>query len=427
MFKSKKRFMPLVALSLAMVMLVSTVIPTIAAGTTKATLEDPVDYTYVLVHGMGGWGESAGMNNISPYWGSFTGSLSEYLRSEGYKVEEATVGPFSSAWDRACELYAQLTGTTVDYGEAHSKEHGHERYGRTYATPLVEGWGETTADGQINKINLVGHSFGGNTVSLLTSLLAYGDTAEMKASPNDCSSLFKGGKENWVHSVTTLCTPHNGSTLYYCLDKGKLVSSALDILYVVGGAGSSVNSSYIDFQLEHFGIESGKLNTINLINKKFSEGKDNAFYDLSPDGAAELNKSIKTVDSVYYFSYAFSTTRKAAFSKNQLPIASTLIVLQPIATLMGRYTNISPNATIKIDNSWLPNDGLVNVVSAQYPFDENHVDCGNKPTNVKTGIWYVFPTQVGDHGDVIGMDGKTNKTHKFYVDHFTLIDSLPRR
>ncbi len=388
--------------------------------------EEPIDYTYVLVHGMGGWGESAGMNSVTPYWGSTTGSISAHLRSNGYLVKEATVGPFSSAWDRACELYAQLMGTTVDYGEAHSKEHGHERFGRAYSTPLVENWGTKTEGGQMRKINLIGHSFGGNTVRLITSLLEYGNEAEMQASPDDCSPLFKGGKGEFINSVTTLCSPHNGSTLFYVVDKGKLVETALSVLFATGGLGSLYNSSLIDFQLEHFGIQSGEEDTISLVNGDFSNGKDNAFYDLSPDGAMELNESIKLVDSVYYFSFAYNTTKKSPLSNHQIPISSTMVVLMPIATLIGRYTNTSSTATIKIDDSWLPNDGLVNVVSAQYPTGDTFVEYNSGLEELQRGQWYVFPTLEGDHGAVIGMNGKTEETRKFYTDHITLIDSLPR-
>ena len=54
-----------------------------------------------------------------------------------------------SAWDRTCELYAQLTGTRVDYGKAHAEKYGHARYGRTYEKPLFPGWGEPDADGWV--------------------------------------------------------------------------------------------------------------------------------------------------------------------------------------------------------------------------------------------------------------------------------------
>ena len=426
---NKKISGKVVAVVLAVVLAGAAIIPLPFGGYKKfiaRLTEEPIQYTYVLVHGMGGWGESAGMNNIAPYWGSSTESISAYLRSQGHLVEEATVGPFSSAWDRACELYAQLIGTTVDYGEAHSQAHGHERYGRTYTTALVEGWGTETDGGQTRKINLVGHSFGGNTIRLLTSLLEYGNEAEKQASPDDCSPLFTGGKGEFVNSVTTLCSPHNGSTLFYVVDHGRLVETALDVLFAAGGIGSTYNSSLIDFNLDHFGIKSGAENTLSLVNGDFSEGKDNAFYDLSPDGAAELNKTIKTVDSVYYFSFAYTTTKKSPLSNHQIPISSTMVVLMPLATLIGRYTDTSASATIKIDESWLPNDGLVNVVSAQFPTGEEHIDYTGDSDEIERGCWYVFPTREGDHGAVVGMEGKTEETRSFYTDHIVLIDSLPR-
>lgn len=418
-FSAKKT----IAVILVICLVIAAVLPLPFGGYKKLwarLTEEPVDYTYVLVHGMGGWGESAGMNNVTPYWGSSTGSISGYLRSQGYFVEEATVGPFSSAWDRACELYAQLMGTTVDYGESHSKSHGHERYGRTYSTPLVENWGTETDGGQTRKINLIGHSFGGNTVTLFTSILEYGSEAEMQASPDDCSPFFTGGKGEYVNSVTTLCAPHNGSTLFYVVDHGNLVETALNVLFATGGIGDMYNSSLIDFQLEHFGIKSGTDDTISLVNGDFSQGKDNAFYDLSPDGAEELNKTIKTVESVYYFSFAYNTTQKSPLSNQQIPISSTMVVLMPLATLIGRYTDA------KIDDTWLPNDGLVNVVSAQCPADEEYIEYNEQIEEVGRGQWYVFPIIEGDHGAVIGMNGKTNETRNFYTDHITLIDSLPR-
>ena len=85
-----------------------------ADRTCPSSKNDPV----VFVHGLMGWGERAGINSVLPYWGMTTGSLTAYLNSSAGETYSATVGPISSAWDRACELYAQLTGTTVDYGAA---------------------------------------------------------------------------------------------------------------------------------------------------------------------------------------------------------------------------------------------------------------------------------------------------------------------
>jgi triacylglycerol lipase len=54
------------------------------------------------------------------------------FRDRGYITHYASVGPVSSNHDRACELYAQIKGTVVDYGQAHSSQFGHARYGRNY-------------------------------------------------------------------------------------------------------------------------------------------------------------------------------------------------------------------------------------------------------------------------------------------------------
>lgn len=422
-------------------------------------------YPYVLVHGLGGWGEGTGINDTVAYWGSTSGDLAARLREEGHEVHTPSVGPVSSAWDRACELYAQLTGTQVDYGEAHSKEHNHERFGRTYSEPLVEGWGEKSDNGQMKKINLIGHSFGGATVRLLTSLLEYGSDAEKKASGNDVSPLFKGGKGEWVFSVTTLCAPHNGSTLTEIINNSGSVlnsltglgglSSILDLLGIgklldlpdigsttdllisfcmlASNLGEPAEGIY-DLMLDQFGVD--KVDAASLrsaIEKVTASGNDHAAYDLSPDGAAALNKTIKTVDSVYYFSYAYSTTSKSALLGGQLPtVGGTLLVLQGPALGMGFYTG-ETDGGIVIDEKWQENDGLVSVVSAQKPDGEDGVYCDKnvtdlKPDEVKKGVWHVSETLTGHHGTVIGLapldSGAAQKTLTFYTDLFTFIETL---
>jgi len=396
----------------------------------KLITEDPVQYPYILVHGLGGWGPESGINESAPYWGATTGSLSAYLKSQNYAVYEASVGPFSSTWDRACELYAQLTGTKVDYGEAHSKANNHLRYGRTYKEPLFAGWGTKTDGGQIKKINLIGHSFGGPTIRLLASLLKNGAKEEITASGDGASPLFKGGKGDWVNSVTGLCSPNNGSTLYLVLDKYNLDALLLDVCLAFAGiAGNSAANGFLDFHLEQFGISSVPGEETDLsamkasLEKIMSTGTDNAAYDLSPYGCAELNKRIETVKGVYYFSYSYCTTKDGFLASNQVPQSDTLPVLIPTAYLMGKYTGSTENG-LTIDKTWQPNDGLVNVVSARYPLDEPWQDYN--ADKIKSDIWNVMPTKEGDHGTVIGLNADTQKTHSFYTDLFTMIDAVPR-
>ena len=382
-----------------------------------------VQYPCVLVHGLGGWGEREGEGEeIADYWGATTGSLAQYLRDEGHTICVPSVGPYSSTWDRTCELYAQLTGTTVDYGEAHAKAHNHARYGRTYENALVPNWGEKENGGQRIRINLIGHSFGGATVRMLASLLARGDDAETAATGSETSPLFTGGKADWVFSVTTLCAPHNGSQLTCIVDDlgslaglDNMTDLAVGVLFkAIRQNGAS--GAFDDLMLDQFGIGSvaeGEDDVSEAIKSVESAGNDHAFYDLSPDGAAELNRKISTVDNVYYFSYAYSTTKPGTLLRGMVPETNTLPVLYPLALAIGSYTGTTAGG-IEIDESWQDNDGLVSVVSAQYPTGEAHADLPQDGSKLKTGVWYVAPTGSGDHGTVVGLNASTSATHGFY-------------
>lgn len=431
--KKKKLSKKIIAVIVVVCILIAATIPYPLGLYDKALgliIEETVQYPYVLVHGLGGWGAQPGINEKAPYWGATTGSLAQYLGGQGYSVYEASVGPFSSTWDRTCELYAQLTGTKVDYGEAHSKTNNHIRYGRTYDAPLFEGWGTKTGAGQIKKINLISHSFGGPTIRLLASLLENGAQDEIKAGGDAVSPLFKGGQGDWVNSITTLDAPNNGTTMVSVLDKYKLTSLLMDACFVIAGIeGNTPANGYYDFQFEQFGITAvpGEKRSLaemkDVLEGVFGTGKDNAAYDLSLEGAAQTNKQIEIVNDVTYFSYASCTTKENPLTGNQMPELDTLLILMPTALLMGTYVENTASGT-KVDKTWQPNDGLVNVVSAQYPFDEPWKNFDAE--NIESGKWNVMPTLNGDHGTIIGLNANREQTHTFYTDLFKMIDLLPR-
>ena len=390
---------------------------------TEAEVFEPVKYTYVLVHGLGGWGENSEMGKTANYWGATTGSLAEYLRGKGYDVRVPTVGPYSSTWDRACELYAQLTGTRVDYGEAHSKAHNHERYGTEYTEPLVPEWSKRS------KINLIGHSFGGETVRMLASLMANGDEAEMKATGEETSELFKGGKADWIFSVTTLASPHNGSQLTEVAGGvGKLfgVDNAVDFTVKVVFSllsASGLSEDDLNLMLGQFGIGKDTYKSAaEAIEAVTKADNDHAFYDLSPDGAARLNKKIKTVNGVYYFSYAYSTVTKSASGKyTEKPGTFSSMIIS--ANLLGNY-KCTTKGGIEINEEWFDNDGLVSVVSAAYPEGEEHRDLSENPEEIAKGVWNTAPVLSGDHGTPVGLGASAAKTRDFYIKLFAMIDSL---
>ena len=166
-------------------------------------------YPIVLVGGFFAWGrdELSGFR----YWGGIQGDFQNDLTARGYTVYTAAVGPFSSNWDRACELYALIKGGLVDYGQNHSATHNHLRYGRNY-TGLYTKWGTVNSDGSINKVHIMGHSMGGQTARMLTQMLEHGTSGAPIEEDPLSHSLFSGGK-SWVHSITTISTPNQGTTL----------------------------------------------------------------------------------------------------------------------------------------------------------------------------------------------------------------------
>lgn len=385
---------------------------------------------FIFVHGLNGWGGAEDINGIMPYWGATTGDLMKYLQNEGYECYSASVGPLNSAWDRACELYAQLLGVTVDYGVAHSAKYNHERFGRTYYQPLISNWGELDDEGKIQQIHLIGHSFGGTTVRMLVQLLTVGSPEEMAATdPDDISGLFTGGKGDWVKSVTTICTPHNSSSIYY-----PLVTLGLDDLIQVisyayaGVAGRSMfNGGLVDFHLEQFGLTEipgiGEADPyFEAMNRVLSNKEDSCQYDLTPEGATKVNDFIDINEGIYYFSYAFSTTEEVPVLGTQIPVASTNPVIMPLALIMGSLRTSDPDTGYVYDSSWFANDALVNVISATRPFDEPYTEFD--ANNIRTGIWNVMPVQKGDHGTAIGLFAGEEKTHDFYTELCEMLNSL---
>ena len=134
---------------------------------------------YIFVHGLAGWGSYDEKYAKKPYWGMRNGDLIQYLRDQGFDCYAASVSPHGSAWDRACELYAQLYGTRVDYGKRHSEEYGHERFGKDFSDcPLCTIEDET-------ELILIGHSFGGTTIRLFSEILVNGSKEEWDASEDD--------------------------------------------------------------------------------------------------------------------------------------------------------------------------------------------------------------------------------------------------
>ena len=393
-------------------------------------MELKTNYPMVLVHGMLGFGKDELMNRFMPYWGMLAGSMEQYLEDLGFEVYCPSVGKYSSAWDRACELYAQLVGGTVDYGVAHSKKYGHKRFGRTYKKPLFEGFGPD------KKINLWGHSFGGATVRLFATLMAKGSEAERAATPEDeLSDLFKGGKEDWIFSITAVASVHEGTTLLYSAKD--ILDKLEDVTYMLANlSGNNPLGWFYESHMEQWdlcGFENGK-----VVSKPFSrenqkrvkESHDNVWYDLTMQGAKEVNEGIECLPNVYYFSWPCCKTSQkfASFKPRQTPQFSMCPLFWPFSRSIGNY----PKNTVDdypIDEHWLANDGLVPTISETAPFNEPHMDLHDLKGEPKKGIWYVYDTFHEDHLGIIGgflLPTNTAYIRDIFYNHARLLCQLKK-
>ncbi|MBW6410183.1 esterase/lipase family protein [Clostridium weizhouense] len=376
------------------------------------------DYPIVLVHGFLGFGRDELLGY--KYWGGVV-DIQEKLRDLGHETYTATVGPVSSNWDRACELYAYIVGGTVDYGEAHARKFGHERYGRTYPGVYKKISNE-------NKIHLMGHSMGGQTIRTLTQLLSEGCEEEKACGQENLSPLFEGGK-HWIHSVTTISTPNNGTTLADAIPGRIFLSSAFGVLGTVTGHNNFINSLY-DFKLDQWGLKKedgdSKLDYIDKVLNSdiWDKTKDIATYDLSTEGARELNKWVKAQPDVYYFSWSTCATRESLISDHSMPqIGPMNPLFYPTATEMGRYTR-NRNGLPIIDKKWFPNDGVVNTYSQDGPKVASDDIIEKFNGQAKKGQWNVMPKLINtDHMDIVGTFGDVKD---WYADYAEQLSNLPK-
>ena len=184
-----------------------------------------------------------------------------------------------------------------------------------------------------------------------------------------------------------------------------------------------------DLQMGHMGLtpkQGEDKATFSWSNiKAVVAAQDNCGYDMTLRGAAELNEKIKTVDSVYYYSYSCISSKETAVG-TQVPIASNFalfyITSMYIGTLEGKTVD-----GIYMDENWAVNDGIVPLASALYPSNEadnakNYDEAVSAGEDIETGVWYYMTPMVGfDHFDFCGTIDYLTSFEDFY---FTLVETV---
>lgn len=389
------------------------------------------NHPFVFVHGMMGWGEDKKFYKGLPYWGMVTGNYPRRMREKGYEVYTPSVSPLGSAWDRACELYANLTGTTVDYGVAHSKEKGHNRFGETFPEAMLPDWTPERS------IHLLGHSFGGPTMRMFVELLRNGSPEERAATPaGQLSPLFEGGHGDLVKSITSISGPFDGITFPHALPRlvdGGLTYGIPMVASIIGNVGSG---RVYDFQMSQWGItavKEGVRFARDMLNMKairhFAKAKDNVFADIHIPQAAELNKKLSVPAEQYLFAVTGNGTKKGK-NGNWVKAPIMIFAFAPFAYSLGKFPD-QTIAGVNITEGWRQNDGIVPVESGRHPTTEPWVDWEDvKDKPIKKGVWHALPVATGDHGTVIGGSiSFIGKGGKRFVDCYSywvkFLDELP--
>ena len=358
---------------------------------------DPI----ILVHGFNGYASGTGpITGKGNYWGGDRLKIIQDYRAKGYNVME--VSAFGSNYDRAVELYYYIKGGRVDYGAAHAAKYGHERYGKTYAGAYKD-W----KPGQ--KIHLIGHSMGGQTIRYLEELLRHGSPEEVeyqKQHGGDISPLYKGGQDNMISSITTIATPHNGTHAADLLGNEEIIRQvAYDYARSKGN-----KLSHVDVGLSQWGLKQREDETLvqyiqRVKQSKLWTTKDNGFYDLTTEGTDILNQKTSLNPNIVYKTYQGESTRPGPNGTQKADVNMNI-----------GYT-LTANTIGKVkDKAWRENDGLVSVISGQYPLNQAHTSATDQ---VQKGVWQVTPVKHNwDHGDFVGTDTSEVRISKEELEDF---------
>ncbi len=366
-----------------------------------------------------GWGSDE-MGKYS-YWGG-KNSYVQNLKDEGYEIIAVSVGPISSNWDRAVEAFYQIKGGQVDYGLKHSEKNKiiQKPDGKKYIGLYPE-WDED------HPIHIIGHSMGGQTARMLNYLLT--EEIYESGSKKEKSNLLGKSHIGWIKSITTISTPHDGTTL------ANIITSSIPYIQYFAGIAGLFGTNYFSFDLQQFGLKKEKNETwltfLTRLNKNpIINTKNFSAYDLSLDGAKDFNGYSQASPNVYYFSFVTSTTRKNKKTGLHIPNENTPLLNKARAKLIGSRTGYWIDGT-KTDSLWYENDGVVNSVSMFGPTTGSNgadpiIEYDPKSLLI-TGQWYWIKIAQMDHWSVLGHFGsKENRARAYgiFKKHVRLLQTL---
>ncbi|KAJ0393022.1 hypothetical protein P43SY_012109 [Pythium insidiosum] len=279
----------------------------------------------VLIHGVFGYGKRRPLwNTWSPYWPEAA------LQDMDANHLIVDVGVLSSDHDRACEAFYQLYGGRVDYGEEHSTQSGHSRYGATFETALHPNWSAE------NPVHLLGHSFGATTAIELYQLL--------------CQDAFGVGSDHrWVKSIVCIAGPLSGTTLTHLfgLHDGKMVAHTLG--HLIGASlcfwhrlhtHFPVLSNIFEYRMPQWEFVTSYREILSA-SSRILTSPDLALYDILPARRLERNSRLIEMNKPFLVSIATST-------RSTIPLVECLLGAKLVAIVAAAVAHAWQGDTIEL-------------------------------------------------------------------------------
>ena len=370
----------------------------------------------MLVHGLAGWGP-AELNipivGAFRYWGQWfiddmvnSGARNNVYKrladATGLPIFVATVGPFSSNHERACELYAQIRGLRTDYGATRALLTNSQRYAPVGTSMDFSNKGAWLANwglsGNSDQVHLIGHSMGAPTSRMLEYLMRFGKPDE--AGTPSMSELFRtdmfATRKGAIRTITTIAGVNSGSTLHsklasVPLGSGNLVDLVKNLLINIAGIdsaftfdGSGLGSLY-DFDLDRLGLAKSAGESFNSFQSRVFSNPALAptyhylaHYDLAPGFMYDFNTMPGTntaYTDTFYLAIATGRTTECNCNwlgyncQDQCPSTWMEGIMKPTGSIMGRMDGVvdAYRPSLSFSNAWEENDGLVSRISTRGP------------------------------------------------------------
>jgi triacylglycerol lipase len=237
---------------------------------------------------------------------------------------------------------------------------------------------------------------------------------------------------DFIKSITTISAPHNGTTYFDIRIK------TLPFFQNFIGLAAVIGSDFYDFDLQHWELEQKEGESWQEYYNRMEqhaawESKNISTWDLSIEGARELNTVMRANPKIYYFSFGTSSSYRNPQTGFHIPGKKVFVSLISNVKMIGQEITYFSDGT-KTDSTWFENDGVVNTNSMWGPTTGlNGPDKIVKyfsDTILRPGQWYTFGPYEMDHYYVIGQaiisKKKRNKLYNIYSDHCQLLYSLPK-